>query len=89
MSRTQSVHLLKTFIETKASPAIVLTCHNIFIVSVFRAFGARHAAGISYDLCSKEEEKKKVLRRNFFYSQRKLRKKLEALRKKQFSSSGV
>lgn len=32
---------------------------------------------------------KKVLPRNFFYSRRKLRKKLEALRKKQFSSSGV
>lgn len=75
--------------KTKESLAIVLTCHNIFIVTIFRAFAARHTAGIWYDLRPTRRKKKKVLQRNFFYSRRKLRKKLEALRKKQFSSSGV
>lgn len=45
--------------------------------------------GYSYDLHPREKKYEKVLPRNFFYSRRKLRKKLEALRKKQFSSSGV
>lgn len=50
---------------------------------------AHHTAGIKFDLCLRTRSKKKVLPRNFFYSWRKLCKKLETLRKKQFSSSGV
>lgn len=56
----------------------VLVCRTRHIIRVFVWFTP-----------SGKKCRKKVFLRNFFYSRRKLRKKLEALRKKQFSSSGV
>lgn len=78
-------------VKQGTSCEITLTCHNIFIVPIFCALLGRHkATHAAYDLRSAAKNKK-VSSQNFFYFQtvEKVGKKLEALRKKQFSSSGV
>lgn len=65
-----------------------------FLSQYFYCFHISRVCGPSYrtsehDLRLTKAKNKKVLPRNFFYSRRKLGKKLEAFRKKQFSSSGV